>query len=296
MKHDFEIVPDVGADMGTGAEIADDVMGTGAELPSPIKRRGRPKGSKNKPKTGTGADPKKRKPGRPRKAGAGAETGTGAGTETGTDIGTDAESGTETGTGTERKRGRPKGRKDTYKRTRCKGLSEATSIALHKVKGTLPATDTEGKTYNALIIQHAMKAYEISKRANKEDIGSLYACFGEYMQLCANDGIRMGNQGACTALGLSNMTLHYWRTGQQRKSQPEYKEFAEMVYSILSMGRETMIMDGKINPVIGIFWQRNYDGLRNDTETQNSSEAVDTSGDRLTATEYLEKYGDLLEK
>ena len=53
-----------------------------------------------------------------------------------------------------------------------------------------------------------------------------------------------------------------------------------------------MVSDSKINPVIGIFWQRNFDGLRNDTEQVQANQEQDD--DFATAKSYKEKYKNLI--
>ena len=76
-------------------------------------------------------------------------------------------------------------------------------------------------------------------------------------------------------------------------NDPRYKKLAELIYSVCSMTREELISQGEINPVIGIFWQRNYDGLRNDTEQMQSLQDSNQEED-MTSNEYMKKYGNLL--
>lgn len=48
--------------------------------------------------------------------------------------------------------------------------------------------------------------------------------------------------------------------------------------------------DGKINPVTGIFWQKNYDGLRDQTELAIAP--VNPLGEGKSAEELAKKYSE----
>lgn len=165
-----------------------------------------------------------------------------------------------------------------------------------KQNGTLPALTDDEKSYNDKLIAHSLKVVEISQKANISEPESLRDCFMEYLKLCQSDGFRIGNVGACSALGISYKTLYAWSAGTKRSDDPRYKQLATLISSICSTSREQMINDSKINPVIGIFWQRNFDGLRNDTEQQQDNQNISDNDNILSASEYREKYGKLLEE
>lgn len=153
------------------------------------------------------------------------------------------------------------------------------------------AKTPEEMAYNARSIEHVMRITEISQHADKSDINSLRDCFVSYLKLCAEDGFKAGNMGAAASMGITHATLAQWAKDD---NHPERKQFAQMVMRTCSLIREGMIADQKINPVIGIFWQRNYDGLRNDTETIQASQ--DDGTGTMTADEYRQKYSDLLDE
>lgn len=202
----------------------------------------------------------------------------GTGTKTGTESGT----GTKSGTGTRK----PRSKNKSYNFTEVGALKRKYSNAV--INGTLPAETSEEFKYNARQIEHVMRIMEIAKHANKDDLDSLKSCFAAYLQLCSEDGFRLGNLAACASMGISYQLLNVWAGSDHR---PDYKEFAMLVKSVCSLTRENLISESKINPVIGIFWQRNFDGLRNDTEQIQSIKEDETSD--YTATEYRKKYGDI---
>jgi len=193
-----------------------------------------------------------------------------------------------TGTGTEkRKPGRPKGSKSSYT------MSDKAIMQRKIATKSLPFVTEEEVDYNARLLSHSLQCYELSQQADINDPESLRSCFLNYIRLCVENGFKVGNIGACTAMGISYPILNQWRSGARRSNNPEYKKLAEFVMSVCSMAREQMITDQKINPVIGIFWQRNFDGLRNDTEQQQNL-TDNTSDENMTASEYRKKYGKLI--
>ena len=207
--------------------------------------------------------------------------------------GTGARSGTGTqksGTGTKKSKSGTGAKKRKQKYT----MSEAALVA--RSKGGAASLQVIAKTpeemaYNARSIEHVMRITEISQHADKSDINSLRDCFVSYLKLCAEDGFKAGNMGAAASMGITHATLAQWAKDD---NHPERKQFAQMVMRTCSLIREGMIADQKINPVIGIFWQRNYDGLRNDTETIQASQ--DDGTGTMTADEYRKKYSDLLDE
>ena len=152
----------------------------------------------------------------------------------------------------------------------------------------MPAETEEEKNYNARYIDHIMKVHEISTHAIKGDLASLKSCFIAYVQLCQADGFKISNLSAYAAMGMTACQFDYLK----KKDDPAIRELVNMVLSICSLSRETLISDNKLNPVIGIFWQRNFDGLRNDTEQVQN--ALETDERYETDRSYEERYKDMI--
>lgn len=141
-----------------------------------------------------------------------------------------------------KKRGRPKGRKDSVSRTK------------------LPENK---KQYNADSINFLRKVIPYERyKARKENIPELRRRFDEYLDECIQSGVRPANLQAYAALGISKVTAYNWEHGKDE----QLKEFILYVKSFCSAYREKMMVDGEINNITGIFWQKNYDGLRDQQE------------------------------
>lgn len=195
-------------------------------------------------------------------------------------------------TGTAKKIGRPKGSKNK------KGLG-------HKNKGytvspkalaqrrennaTKFARTEEERQYNACLIDHVMRVNEIATHADRNDLLSLKSCFLAYLKLCQEDGFNISNLSAYASMGFRS--AQHFKVFIQ-KDDPEIRDFGAFVKQTCAMFRESLVSDNKLNPVIGIFWQRNFDGLRNDTEqVQSANEQED---DFVAAKSYKEKYKNLI--
>ena len=72
--------------------------------------------------------------------------------------------------------------------------------------------------------------------------------------------------------------------------KPARSTFIKKVRQFCATYREGLMEDGKVNPVTGIFWQKNYDGMKDQTEmvvTPNNplGDAADT---QALAQKYLD--------
>ena len=122
------------------------------------------------------------------------------------------------------------------------------------------------------------------------DLSQLEHRLGEYLLICDKYGMKTGNQAMCLALGMSVDTLITWSNGGA--PTPPITDFAKKARAICSTFREGYMQDGKVNPVTGIFWQKNYDGLKDQQEhviTPNNP-----LGDKQDVTQLQKRYLDSL--
>ena len=189
---------------------------------------------------------------------------------------------------TKRGRGRPKGATSDYTMT----------VKAMESRGIKPL-DGEAAEYNRRLIEHGLGCSAIALAhggfSPKKPVEVYKECLREYFELCGKNGIRPGYIAACTAMGINYNTMNTW--ARTRTTEPELRQFALTVTETFSAMREGQIQEGKLHPLIGIFWQRNYDGLRNDTEqVQNAREMEDSEDQMETISEIKQRYGDLLKE
>lgn len=199
-------------------------------------------------------------------------------------------------TGTvKRGRGRPKGSKDKKKRGYTvseKAIAQRNAATTFKDNNpssilTKPPSNSEEADFNSRLVSHVMCVNEIASHADRHDLLSLKSCFAAYLKLCQEDGFKVNNLAAYSAMGMSYVDFYTFA----KKDDPEIRAFCSFVKQTCAMFRETLVSESKLNPVIGIFWQRNFDGLRNDTEqVQSLQETEEYTGSNT----YKEKYKNLI--
>lgn len=133
-----------------------------------------------------------------------------------------------------------------------------------KVKDNYEVDATGEQEFNGLMLAFQMGVMGIGKIAkeNKNNPDVLWDCAQDYLKLCAQFGMRVGNLTFYTALGITKQTASQWRNGERKASDPRYRELIEYVDSFCSMNREMLMLEGRLNPATGIWWQKNLDGFR----------------------------------
>lgn len=89
--------------------------------------------------------------------------------------------------------------------------------------------------------------------ANREQVERRIA---EYFNACIEQDMRPGVAGLCAALGISRTTWYYWGTNERR----DYKDLIERTKAVMEGITEQYMLQGKINPVTGIFLLKNHFG------------------------------------
>lgn len=128
------------------------------------------------------------------------------------------------------------------------------------------------------------------------DVDEMERRFDRYLELCHEHDMKVGNQAAYAAIGIDKDDVYDWTT--RRTTNPRRTEFVKKVQKICALYREGLMEDGKINPVTGIFWQKNYDGLRDQQEvvlTPNQSPLGEQKDAEQLRQKYLESTYNLAE-
>lgn len=96
------------------------------------------------------------------------------------------------------------------------------------------------------------------------DVEEMNRRFTRYLDICAKYDKKIGNLTAYAAIGITKEQAKEFEL--HSKSNPARAYFIKKVRQFCSMYREGLMQDGKVNPVTGIFWQKNYDGLKDQQE------------------------------
>ena len=144
---------------------------------------------------------------------------------------------------------------------------------------------------NTKYIHHVLECQQISVGVNRDDIEDLKKRFIMYLELCRKNDMKVGNLAAYCALGITKDIAFQWEHGRSRGS--EHTAFIKFVKSVIAAYRETALSEGEINPVLGIFWQKSFDGLNEMTES-DASNMLEGVTEKMDAQAIADKYQDLL--
>lgn len=85
-----------------------------------------------------------------------------------------------------------------------------------------------------------------------------------YFGHCVNSDMKPTVSGMCNAIGIHRDTLHTWKTGEARKGT--HQEVVLRAYRVLEELWEDYMLNGKVNPVAGIFLGKNLFQYRDQQE------------------------------
>ena len=106
------------------------------------------------------------------------------------------------------------------------------------------------------------------------DAEQVKAAVIEFFEECERIGKRPGNMGFYRAIGISRQQAHNIVTGRDKNTvSPTVRDIIKNTSLILADYREQLGLQGKINPVQLIFWQKNYDGLEDVTRLEVSPDS-----------------------
>ena len=123
--------------------------------------------------------------------------------------------------------------------------------------GLKPISDEE----NALFCRCAQNVFN-SPKVNLKNPQEVEEAIDNYFRDCIDKGLRPGNIGLYTVLGLTKQDVSNAILGYSKVLPPATIDFIKKAKGALAAYRVLLGSHGKINPVTLIFWQKNYDGLR----------------------------------
>lgn len=175
-------------------------------------------------------------------------------------------------------RGRPKGSKDSKPRAMTHKPWESSPVIKN-------AADDMPDEYNSKMVQFTMEIMP-AEPLDIQDVDEMERRFVRYVETCNRYGMKVGNLAAYMAIGISKEQAWEWEN--VTKGMPRRTAFIKKVRQFCAVCRENLMADGKVNVVTGLFWQKNYDGLKDQQEvvlTPNNP-----MGDQVDAESLRNKY------
>lgn len=137
---------------------------------------------------------------------------------------------------------------------------------------------------NALMIQHCLDVFNM-KEPDLSNPDETKRAIDQYFKSCIEKGLRPGNLGLYTALGLNRREALNLLQGRIKKNvNPISLAHIKRACKVLSLYRESLGSQGKLNPATLIFWQKNYDGLEDVQHidvTANAQENANLTPDEI---------------
>lgn len=180
--------------------------------------------------------------------------------------------------------GRPAGRSDKVPR---KISEHAAEISGKGGKVNAQVKVKEGEM--AEMIRFALNAWNLPP-VNVNDPDELEERAFYYFKCCIEQDHKPGIAGLCNYLGIRRATFLSWASGVNRRGDKRYVALCEKINSLLEGLMEEYMLNGKINPVTGIFLLKNSFGYADRTEiVQKPDDPLATYG---TREEIRERYKD----
>jgi hypothetical protein len=125
-----------------------------------------------------------------------------------------------------------------------------------------------------------------------DDVDTMERRYNAYLDYCVEHDMPISNLTAYRAIGITREQVNRWLNGMGFQNKRR-KAFLERVKADCGAYRESAMLEGTMPVPTGIFWQKNYDGLRDVTETivhVDDSWVENQSPEELAA-----RYGDVID-
>ena len=147
---------------------------------------------------------------------------------------------------------------------------------------------------NIATLTFIVEVVELGKTCDHNDPENMADHFKQYLLLCKKYGMKVLNQSAYLSMGINRSTASKIRLGQLYKSDKRYHDVIELVDMVCASTRETLMAEGNINPIAGIWWQKNYDRMSEQAVSDKDGDSP-FGEDNVSAAELAEKYKDVLD-
>lgn len=128
---------------------------------------------------------------------------------------------------------------------------------------------------NSRYIRHALASWDLPPIDISDD-AQVAERIEWFFRHCGQDDMKPTVMGLCNALGIDRQTFYNWGTGRTRSESSDRMNIVKKAHNILEELWEDYMLNGKINPVSGIFLGKNHFGYA------DKQEVVLTPNDRQT--------------
>ena len=113
---------------------------------------------------------------------------------------------------------------------------------------------------NARFINNSLRLAALPQ-ININDPDELQKRVLEYFQICAEDNIKPSVVGLAVSMGVDRRKIWDY-VNEVRPINPQSRGVLKKAYELLDLNMNNLMLNGKINPVSGIFLMKNHYGYR----------------------------------
>ena len=119
---------------------------------------------------------------------------------------------------------------------------------------------------NSKFLRHALASWNLPP-IDISDASQVAQRIEWFFNHCAEDDMKPTVTGLCNALGIDRSTFYRWGTGELRETEnSDHRTLVKKARNILEELWEDYMLNGKINPVTGIFLGKNHFGYADKQE------------------------------
>lgn len=135
-------------------------------------------------------------------------------------------------------------------------------IAKRKIKPQTSQLADSGE--NSRYLEHNLSIAYLEK-IDPHDPAQVSERTIDYFMICKEHDMKPSVAGYALALGVNRQMLSSWMTGKYRQNA-QCLEVIRQAYALLDAQMEDWMLNGKVNPVAGIFLAKNTLGYRDQSE------------------------------
>lgn len=124
--------------------------------------------------------------------------------------------------------------------------------------------------------------------ADLTNIDDLRMRFYSYLELAQRCNMKVSNLCAYLSVGMTYSKAYK----QMKDGSDEVKDLLYEIQAVCGSYRETITGEGKLNPITSIFWQKNFDGLKDRSE--QTVTVQDPLGKAINTEDIKQKYADII--
>ena len=161
------------------------------------------------------------------------------------------------------------------------------NMTIEDMANRINSINAESKS-NTRYANFILAVAAMGRSADMTNIDDLRMRFYSYLELAQRCNMKVSNLCAYLSVGMT-----YDKAYKQMKNGSDaVKDLLYEIQAVCGSYRETITGEGKLNPITSIFWQKNFDGLKD--QSQQVVTVQDPLGKAVSSEDIKQKYADII--